>query len=72
MFPVEEVCGSKGLVDEYLPSSLYLTMLVIMHWALDLPGSSAGRWESEDGRGLAETGWIPPIEWWVWGENWWT
>jgi hypothetical protein len=34
MFPVEEVFGGKGLVDKCL-SSLHLTMLVIIHWALD-------------------------------------
>jgi hypothetical protein len=32
MFPVEEVCGRKWLVDKCL-SSLYLTILVIIHWA---------------------------------------
>jgi hypothetical protein len=36
MFPVQEVCGGKGLVDKY-PSSLYLTILVIIYWALKLP-----------------------------------
>jgi hypothetical protein len=36
MVPVQEACGGKGLVDKYL-SSLYLTILVIIHWMLDLP-----------------------------------
>jgi hypothetical protein len=36
MFPVEEVCGDKGLIDKYL-SSLYLTILVIIHGALGFP-----------------------------------
>jgi hypothetical protein len=29
------LCG-KRMVDKCLPSSLYLTMLVIIYWALDL------------------------------------
>jgi hypothetical protein len=69
--PVEEVCGGKGLVDECLPSSLCLTVLVIIHWALDLPqghlqGSGSLRREGV----IAEmTGWMSPIEWGMWGEN---
>jgi hypothetical protein len=34
-FQFRRVSGGKGLVDEYLPSSLYLTMLVIIYWASD-------------------------------------
>jgi hypothetical protein len=34
MFPVEEVCGGKGLIDKYPSSSLYLAFLVIIHEAL--------------------------------------
>jgi hypothetical protein len=37
MFPVEEVCGGKGLIDKYLSSSLYLAFLVIIHGTLDFP-----------------------------------
>jgi hypothetical protein len=31
MFPVEEFCGGKGLIDKYLSSSLYLAFLIIIH-----------------------------------------
>jgi hypothetical protein len=31
-----KVCGGEGLVDECLPSSFYLTMLVILYLVLDL------------------------------------
>jgi hypothetical protein len=34
--PIKEVCGGEGLVDECPPSSLYLTVLVIIYLALDL------------------------------------
>jgi hypothetical protein len=61
-FPVEEVCGGKGLVDEY-PPSLYLTILVIMHWALDLPGASVGGGILRRGGVFAETGWMPQTKW---------
>jgi hypothetical protein len=37
MFPVEEVCGGKGLIDKYRSSSSYLAFLVIIHGALDFP-----------------------------------
>jgi hypothetical protein len=37
MFPVEEVCGGKGLIDKYPSSFLYLAFLVIIHGALDFP-----------------------------------
>jgi hypothetical protein len=60
MFPVEEVCGGKGLVDECSPSSLYLTILVIIHWALNLPQEHLQGCRREGV--LAETGWMPPIE----------
>jgi hypothetical protein len=49
VFPIKEVCGGDGLIDECPPSSLYLTMLVIMYLVLDLPqghlqgGGSWGR-----------------------------
>jgi hypothetical protein len=49
VLPVKEVCGGEGLVDECSPSSLYLTMLVIIYLALDLSqghlqgGGSQGR-----------------------------
>jgi hypothetical protein len=63
-----EVCGGKGLVDECLSSSLYLTTLVIIHWALDFPqgllqvSGSLGR-----GGVLTDTGWMLPIGWRVTG-----
>jgi hypothetical protein len=37
MFPVEEFCDGKGLVDKYPSSSLYVTVQVIIHWALGFP-----------------------------------
>jgi hypothetical protein len=56
MFPVWEVCGGKGLVDKYL-SSLYLTILVIIHWVLDLPqGHLQGCGGLRRGGVLTETG----------------
>jgi hypothetical protein len=35
MFPAEEICGGKGLIDKFPSSSLYLAFLVIIHglWA---------------------------------------
>jgi hypothetical protein len=57
MFPVEEVCGGKGLVDKCLPSSLYLTMLVIIHWASDFLRTSSELWKSEEGRS-PHGGWL--------------
>jgi hypothetical protein len=47
VLPVKEVCGGEGLVDECSPSSLYLTMMVIIYWALDLSQGhlqSGGSW----------------------------
>jgi hypothetical protein len=34
MFPVEEVCGDKRMIDKYPSASLYLAFLVIIHGAL--------------------------------------
>jgi hypothetical protein len=42
VLPIKEVCGDEEVVDECLPSSLYLTMLVIIYLVLDLSGASAG------------------------------
>jgi hypothetical protein len=36
VFPIREVFCGEGLVGECPPSSLYLTMLVIIYLALDL------------------------------------
>jgi hypothetical protein len=36
VFPIKEVCDGEGLIDKCWPSSLYLTMLVIIYWAMDL------------------------------------
>jgi hypothetical protein len=47
VLPILEVCGGKRLVDKCLPSSLYLTMLVIIYWDLDLSQGhlqGAGLW----------------------------
>jgi hypothetical protein len=55
VLPTKEVCGGKGLVDECSPSSLYLTMLVIIYLALDLSqGHLQGGGFQE--RGLAHSG----------------
>jgi hypothetical protein len=44
-----------------------LTILVITHWALDLPqGHLQGSGSLRRGGVLAETGWMPPIEWGMW------
>jgi hypothetical protein len=70
MFPVQKVCGGKGLVGKYLPSFLYLTILVIIHWSLDLPKGHLQGSGSLRRRGvLTETGWMLLIEWGMWGEN---
>jgi hypothetical protein len=37
MFPVEEVCAGKGLVDKCPSSSLYWAFLVIIHGFLGFP-----------------------------------
>jgi hypothetical protein len=55
VLPIKEVCDSEGLVDECSPSSLYLTMLVIIYLALDLSWGhlqGSGSW----GRGFAYSG----------------
>jgi hypothetical protein len=36
VLPIREVCGGEELVDECSPSSLYLTMLVIICFSLGL------------------------------------
>jgi hypothetical protein len=51
IFPIEKVCGGKGLIDKSLSSSLYLAFLVIIHGALGFPWASAGQRESEERRG---------------------
>jgi hypothetical protein len=35
VLPIKDVCGG-GRLDKCLPSSLYVTMLVIIYWAWDL------------------------------------
>jgi hypothetical protein len=47
MFPVEEVCGGKGLIDKYPSSSSYLASLIIIHGALDFP-----QWHLQGSRSL--------------------
>jgi hypothetical protein len=43
-FPVEEVCGCKGLIDKFPPSSWYLAFLVITDGTLGFPqGHLQGR-----------------------------
>jgi hypothetical protein len=37
MFPAEEVCGVKGLVEKCPSSFLYLTFLVTIHGTLGFP-----------------------------------
>jgi hypothetical protein len=57
MFPVEEVCGGKGLVDKCPPSFLYLVFLVIIHGALGfLQGHLQGSRSLRRGGVLIETG----------------
>jgi hypothetical protein len=51
--------------------SLYLTILVIIHWPLDLPqGHLLGSGSLRRGGVLVEPGWMALIEWGMWGENW--
>jgi hypothetical protein len=71
MFPVQEVCGGKGLIDKYLAPSLYLTIWVIIHWALGFPqGYLQGSGSLRRGAVLMETGQMPLIEWRLWSKNW--
>jgi hypothetical protein len=73
MFPVEEVCGGKGLIDKCLPSSLYLAFLVIIHVDLGfLQGHLHASGNVRRGGVLTETGQMFPIKWGMWGEHWWT
>jgi hypothetical protein len=73
MFPVYEVCGDIGLVDECPLCSLYLTVLIIIHWALELSqGHLHGGGSLRRGGVHVETCWMPLIEWGIWSENWWT
>jgi hypothetical protein len=37
MFPAEEVCGGKELIDKCPSSSLYLAFLIIIYGALGFP-----------------------------------
>jgi hypothetical protein len=70
MFPVKEVCGGKELVDKY-PSSLYLTILVIIHLVLDLPqGQLQGDGSLRRGGILTGTGYMSLAEQRMWGEHW--
>jgi hypothetical protein len=73
MFPVEEVCGGKGLVDEYPSSSLYLAFLVIIHGALGFTQRHLqGSWSLRRGGVLTETAQMLSIEWGMWCVHWWT
>jgi hypothetical protein len=63
IFPNQEVCGGKGLVDKCPLSSLYLTILVMIHWSLGLPQKHLqGGGGLRRGEILTETGWMPLIE----------
>jgi hypothetical protein len=57
MFPVEEICGSKELIERYASSSLYLAFLVIIHGTLGfLQGHLQGIRSLRRGGVLIETG----------------
>jgi hypothetical protein len=57
MFPVEEVCGGKGLVDKCPSCFLYLAFLVIIHWSLGFhQGYLQGSGSLKRGGVLMETG----------------
>jgi hypothetical protein len=57
MFPVEEVCGSKRLIDKSSSSSLYLAFMVIIHGSLSFPqGHLSGCWSLRREVVLKETG----------------
>jgi hypothetical protein len=73
MFPVEEVCGGKGLIDKYPSPSLYSAFLVIIHRDLGFPqGHLQGSWSLKRGGVFTEPGQMLSIEWGMWGEHWWT
>jgi hypothetical protein len=56
IFPFEEVCGGKGLIDKYISFSLYLAFLVIIHGALGFPqGHLQGSRSLRRGEFLTET-----------------
>jgi hypothetical protein len=57
LFPVEEVCGGKGLIDKCPSFSLNLAFLVIIHGALGfLQGHLQGNGSLMRGGVLTETG----------------
>jgi hypothetical protein len=73
LFPVEEVCGDKGLLGKYSSCSLYLAFLIITHGALDFPqGHLQGNRSLRRGGVLTETGVMLSIKWGMWGEHLWT
>jgi hypothetical protein len=73
IFPVEEVCGGKGLIEKYQSSSLYLAFLVIIHGILGFPqGHLQGSWCLRRGGILLVIGQMLSIKWEMWGEHWWT
>jgi hypothetical protein len=73
MFPVEEVCGGKGVKDKYPSSSLYLAFLVIIHGALGFPqGHLKSYWSLRKGGVLLVISQMFSIKWEMWGEHWWT
>jgi hypothetical protein len=67
MLPVEEVCGSKGLINKYLSSSLDLTFLIIIYGALGFPqGHLQGSWSLRRGRVLTVISQMLLIKWEMW------
>jgi hypothetical protein len=60
IFPVQEVCCGKELVDKYLSSSLYLAFLVTIHGALGFPhGHLQSSWSlGRGGSSLVRCSWL--------------
>jgi hypothetical protein len=59
-----EVCGGKGLIEKCVSSCLYLTILVLIYWTLDLLQGHLQCCGSLRISGvLVETGYMPPVEW---------
>jgi hypothetical protein len=73
MFPVEEICGGKGLKDKHPSSSLYLAFLIIIHGALGFPqGHLQGSGSLRRGEVLTVTEQMLSIKWGMWSGHWWT
>jgi hypothetical protein len=69
MFPVEDVCGGKWLIDKYLSSSLGVAFLVIIHGTLGFPQGCLQGSKSLRGGSVMKTGQMFSIKWGMWDEH---